>query len=256
MLKRLSGSIPQNTRSLRSMPRDTLGHVRCPPFTFAAMLTFLAIAAPSRAQDAQEASVNLERRTEPSTEIDRAAALAEAPPPEPHRKGFVLDAHAGALFFAGEMGKVATPAPHFRVVFGYEPWKWLLVFVRGELAFSTTGNLEDPPFQRAFPIFGLGSGLRATVHATERVAFFGELSVGALRADIATQALVNLGLPDAEKFAPDGLARVGVEWYQLDRHFALGVAGGARLATGFARLGQRADTPLLAETQLTLRYTF
>jgi hypothetical protein len=187
---------------------------------------------------------------------DRREAVVEAPPPEPHRKGFVLDASGGALFFLGQMRKVATPAPQIRVLFGYEPFAWLLVFARGELAFSTTSNIEAPPFTRAFALFGFGAGLRATAHVSERVAFYGEASVGALKCDIATRALLNLGLPDAEKLKPDALGRIGVEWYQLDRHFALGAALGARLATGFARLGVKGDTPLLAETSLTLRYTF
>jgi hypothetical protein len=199
--------------------------------------------------------VKLEGTATSSADRERDIPV-DAPPPEPHRKGFVLDASAGALFFAGQMGKVATPAPHFRVLFGYEPFKWLLVFGRGEMAFSTTANAEDPPYTRAFPLFGFGAGLRATGHLTERVAVYGEGSLGFLKCDIATRALVNLGLPDAEKLKPDVGGRVGIEWYQLDRHYALGIAGGVRLATGLSRLGPKNDTPLLAETQLTLRYTF
>jgi hypothetical protein len=198
-------------------------------------------------------NVNLEGT---ATTVKEPETFAEAPPMEARTKGFVLDATAGALFFLGQMGKVATPAPHFRAMFGYEPFRWMLLFARGELAFSTTGNLEEPPFKRAFPIFGFGAGLRATAHITERVAVFAEASIGVLKCDIATRALSNLGLPDAEKLRPDALARLGVEWYQLDRHFAIGLAAGARVATGFSRLGPKADTPLLGEAQATLRYTF
>jgi hypothetical protein len=224
-----------------------------------ALYACLAIAATlQRVAHAEEPTVKLEpaatSRIEEMRESERDAFL-EAPPPAPHRKGFVLDASAGALFFVGGMGKVATPGPQFRFIFGYEPFAWLLAFARAELAFSTTGNLEEPPFRRAFPIYGGGAGLRATVHITPRVAGFVEGSVGVIKCDIATNALLNLGLPEAERLRPDGLARLGIEWYQLDRHMALGLAGGVRLATGFARLGQ-SDTPTLAETQATVRYTF
>jgi hypothetical protein len=219
----------------------------------AAILLASAIArADAPASPESPSKVDLEHPVD-TKEVD---ALAEAPPPEPHRKGVVLDANAGALFFVGGMGKVATPAMHFRVILGYELLKWLMLFGRGELGFSTTGNLEEPPFRRAFPLVGFGAGVRATLHFTDRVAGFLEGSLGALTCNTPTNALRNLGLTDAEKLRPDALGRIGIEWYQLDRHFALGVAGGIRLATGFARSGQRADTPLLAETQLTLRYTF
>ncbi len=180
----------------------------------------------------------------------------EAPPMAPRHKGVVLDANAGALFFLGQAGKVATPAPHFRIMLGYELFNWLMLFGEGELAFSTTARAEDQPYTRAFPIFGFGGGARGTVHLTPRVALFAEASLGFLQADIAHGALANLGLANAEKLGFFIGGRGGFEWYQLDRHFALGLGSGVRLATGFSRQGGSSDTPLLLETQASLRYTF
>jgi hypothetical protein len=180
----------------------------------------------------------------------------EAPPLPPRHKGVVLDANLGLWMFMGQARNVATPGLHARVFLGYEVLSWLMVFGNAELVYTSTARAEDPPYTRAFPIFGFGGGVRATVHLTPRVALFAEPSVGALKADIATGALTNLGMRDAESLAPYFGGRLGVEWYQLDRHFALGAAVGSRLATGFARSGAESDTPFTLEAQASLRYTF
>lgn len=181
----------------------------------------------------------------------------DAPPPAPRKKrGFVLDATAGVLGAIGALRNVAPPAPHFRVLFGYEPFSWLIVFVQGELAFTSTALAQDPPYTRAFPIYGFGAGVRGTIPLGDRLGVYLEPGFGAMAADVAYNALFILGFRDAEHLAPYFGGRVGLEWYQLDRHFALGVAGGARLATGFSRVGLTADTPALWEAQATLRYHF
>ena len=47
-----------------------------------------------------------------------------------------------------------------------------------------------------------------------------------------------------------------MEWYQIDRHMALGLAGGLRDATGFAKTIGAADTGLMADASAAIRYTF
>ena len=185
-----------------------------------------------------------------------AADSLDAPPPPPRRSGLVLQANLGALFFPGAFGKLSPPAPHFRVALGYEVFRWLLVFGEGELAFGSTNVKSDPPFDRAFPIWGFGAGARATLPLGSRVGLWLEAAPGLWRVQTATNALGVLGFRDAESLGLFVRGRVGVDWYQVDRHFALFVAGGARFAPSFTYTVGPAGAPLVAEASVGLRYTF
>lgn len=180
----------------------------------------------------------------------------EAPPPAPHKKGLVLDSTLGALGFAGQFRKVAPPGPWLHTQLGYEIFRWLMVFGEGELSFTDTSNAQDQTKNRAFPIFGFGGGVRVTVHVTERVGIFLQGHGGFLKADVTKNALGLLGYKDAESLGLYYGGRLGVEWYQLDRHLALGLTGGSRLAQGFKSTGPKSDTPLLWEGGGSIRYTF
>jgi hypothetical protein len=180
----------------------------------------------------------------------------EAPPPLPRKKGFVLESSLGVLGFLGEFRHVAPPAYWMHMQFGYEALFWLMVFGEGELAFTDTSVSHDATHVRAFPVFGFGGGLRATIHPMERFAFYVQASIDALEADIAVGALGNLGYRDAESLNPSFGGRLGLEYYQLDRHLALGVAGGIRDAQGFARHAGTSDAPLMWDGAAVLRYTF
>src|SRR5438477_381132 len=101
----------------------------------------------------------------------------------------------------------------------------LLVVVLAAVTGRTEGRsrAEDPTKARAFPIFGFGLGPRITGHVSERVALFAQASLGVLKADVPKNAFAILGYRDAESLGLDLGARVGVEWYQVDRHMALGL---------------------------------
>ena len=185
-----------------------------------------------------------------------AEAPAEAPPPLPRKKGLVLESSLGALGFGGSFRHVAPTAYWLHAQLGYEVLRWLMLFGEGELAYTDTSIAQDPTKARAFPIVGFGGGLRATIHVSERVALFGQVDVGALKADVPRNALFILGFRDAESFNPYFGARLGVEWYQVDRHFTIGAAFGIRDAQGFSRLAVTADTPLMWDAGATIRYTF
>ena len=176
--------------------------------------------------------------------------------PAPHKKGLVLDSTLGALGFAGQFRKVAPPGPWLHTQLGYEIFRWLMVFGEGELSFTDTSNAQDQTKNRAFPIFGFGGGVRVTVHVTERVGIFLQGHGGFLKADVTKNALGLLGYKDAESLGLYYGGRLGVEWYQLDRHLALGLTGGSRLAQGFKSTGPKSDTPLLWEGGGSIRYTF
>lgn len=201
-----------------------------------------------------EAQIDLSKDTR--APADETAATPEAPPPAPYKKTLVLDASLGAMGFLGQFGKVAPTAPWMHVQLGYEFFRWLMVYGEGELAFTDTSNKLDPPNTRAFPIYGFGGGARFTIPFTDRFGAYAQGGLGFLRADVPTNALGIIGFRDAESFGVYLGARLGVEWYQIDRHFALGANVGIKLAQGFAQLGGGSDTPLALDGGASIRYAF
>ena len=185
-----------------------------------------------------------------------AADEDEAPPPLPRKKGVVLESRIGALAFLGRFRQVAPTAPWFQVDGGYEIFDWLMLFGEAELALTDTSVAQDASKARAFPIFGFGGGARVTVHVTDRVALFGEGNVGGMKADVANNAFALLGYKNAEALGLYVGGRLGVEWYMVDRHLALGFGAGVRDAKGFAKTGPVSDTPLMLDVAVALRYTF
>jgi hypothetical protein len=226
--------------------------VRITPLATAASIA-LSITSSARAQPAAP-----DAAPEVSSSTASAPAPApgdEAPPPIPRRKGIVLDSTLGVLGFAGQFRHVAPPGPWLHTDLGYEIFRWLLVFAEGELAFSDTSVAQDASKRRAFALFGFGGGARVKLHVSDRVALFLQGHAGMMKADVPHNAFRLLGYADAEDLGPYVGGRLGVEWYQIDRHLALGAAGGLRDALGFART-VGADTPLAWDAGLTLRYTF
>jgi hypothetical protein len=180
----------------------------------------------------------------------------EAPPPRPHKKGLVLETTAGALGFLGQFGHIAPTGFWMHAQLGYELLDWLMVYGAGELAYTDTNVSQDESHSLVFPIWGFGGGLRVTIHVTERFAFFVEGEGGVLSAYVPHDALTILGFRNAESLGASVAARVGVEWYHLDRHMALTAQGGARDAMGFAMVVGGSDFPLMWDASAGFRYTF
>jgi hypothetical protein len=191
-------------------------------------------------------------------EIDTTLPTAppEAPPPRPRKKGLVLEATSGVLGFGGQFRHIAPPSFWMHMQLGYEIFKWLMVFGEGELAFTTDDVDQDPSHSIAFPIYGFGGGLRGTIHITDRVAIFVQGEGGALTALVPQGALEVLGFRNAEGLNGQFGGRIGVEWYQVDRHIALTAQSGARDAMGFAKVVGSPDLPLMWDGSVGLRYTF
>jgi hypothetical protein len=168
----------------------------------------------------------------------------------------VVEGALGALGFLGDFRQVAPTAPWFHVQAGYAFLKWLMLFGEGDLAFTDTSETSGPSDTYGFPLFGFGAGARFTVHPTDRFAFYAQGAIDGMKADVPTGALRNLGFKNAESVNPSFGARVGVEWYQVDRHLALGLAIGIRDATGFAKVIGSSDAGLMADASGVVRYTF
>lgn len=77
-------------------------------------------------------------------------------------------------------------------------FRWLMVFAESELAFTDTSEAQDESKATTFALFGFGGGVRGTIHATERVAFFLQGSLGWLEAMVPHGTLQNLGYTNAE----------------------------------------------------------
>ena len=180
----------------------------------------------------------------------------EEPPPAPYEKTLVLDASLGARAFVGDMARVATPGMWLHAQLGYELLRWLMLFGEGDLSFSDTSRAQPAPRTRAFPILGFGGGARFTARMSPRFGAYAQVSVGAMKADVPVDSLALIGFREAEALGPYAGLRLGAEWYQIDRHLALGLNAGLRLAQGFApSLGDGA-APLVLDGGVSLRYAF
>jgi hypothetical protein len=183
-------------------------------------------------------------------------APAEAPPPPPRHKGFVLEQSLGALGFAGKFGNLTGhPAIWLETQFGYEIFKWLMVFGCGEAAFTDTGTSVGSEQNRAFPILGFGGGVRFTIPFTARVGMFIQGAVGGDVAYVPSGELTNFGYANLENLGFWAGGRLGLEWFQVDQHLAIGLSGGARYIANIA-YGIGSDLPLAWDATFDLRYTF
>jgi hypothetical protein len=199
--------------------------------------------------EAPEGKVSNTPAPAPGSEVDAA------PPLRPRHKGLVLESTLGMLGFAGQFRHVAPTAPWLHAQLGYEVMPWLMLFGEGELAFTDTSEAE-PLNVHAFSIWGFGGGGRATFHATDRVAFFGQASVDALGANVPHDTLAIIGYRTAESLNASFGVRAGIEWYQMDRHLALTLQAGGRDAQGFQRFLASSDFPLMWDAAAGIRYTF
>jgi hypothetical protein len=190
-------------------------------------------------------------------ELSARPRLGEAPvpPQRPRHKGLVLESTLGVLGFAGQFRHLAPPGSFIHAQLGYEILQWLMLFGEAELAFTDTSESQNASQSRAFALWGFGGGARAGVHVGNLGGFV-QGDVGALAAQVPHDLLAYLGFREAERLSTQFGARVGVEWYQRDRHFALTVQGGPRVAEGFSKFAAASDLPLMWDVAAGLRYTF
>ncbi len=197
------------------------------------------------------------KTSEPDTTLP--APPPEVPPGRPRHKGLVVETSAGMLAFAGQFRHVSPPGFWLHGQVGYEIFRWLMVFGESELSLTDTSEAQSESQSMAFPIFGFGGGVRGTLHVSERVALFLQGDLGAMEAMVPQGSLAVLGFANAESLNLYFGGRLGVEWYQVDRHLALVAQGGVRDAQGFAKsqpFFPSSDTPLMWDAALGLRYTF
>ena len=191
----------------------------------------------------------------PSLSSDQGPDEAEPVPiPPPRHRGFVVESSVGAFGQIGEMKYTSPVAPWFHLQVGYEPLRFLMVFVEGDLILSNTSYAAPPPPSRTYSLWGVGAGLRGTVKASERVGLYLQASLGG--AEVTDDVLVTYGYKDADKFNLYLAAELGAEWYQISPHWALAIHAGIRDYTATFKREFSTKSPLAWVSGLALRYTF
>ena len=197
----------------------------------------------------------LDSKADAPLAADQGAAEEELVPlPPPRHHGFVVESSVGALGQIGEMKYTSPVAPWFHLQVGYEPLRFLMVFVEGDLVLSNTSYAPPPPPPRTYSLWGVGAGLRGTVKVSERVGLYLQGSLGG--AQVTNDVLLTYGYQNADKFGLYLAAELGAEWYQVSPHWALAVHGGVRDYTVTFKREFSNLPPLAWVSGLALRYTF
>ena len=249
------------------MKRRYRANVRPGPVGIVAFCMLLARA--TFAQDAQqpltteEAQAAIQAADQKKDQSTLPEAPLEAPPPPPRKNGFVLEQSVGAVGYAGKFGGlVGHPTPWLEMQFGYELFKCkegcpfeIMVFGEGDLTYADTGSSVGPAQNQAFPIIAFGGGVRFGFQFTRRFGMYVQGIAGGDVGYVQSGVLANFGFPALESVGFQVGGRAGVEWFQVDRHLALGLSGGARYMLNMAyEIG--GDLPLTWDATVDLRYTF
>lgn len=194
-----------------------------------------------------------ERPGEAAGDESRLAA-DEAPPPRPRRQGLAVEAGLGALGHIGPLRNVSPVSPWFHLKLGFEPFRWLLVFVETDLIFSSTAYANPPPGPRTYRLYGGGGGVRGTWRPWEAFGLSAEASLGGARVSEDTLALY--GYRNADELHPYFGGGLGLELYPVNPHLAAVLHGKVRsYDRGLNR--SQSDEPALAWLSgVALRYTF
>ena len=176
------------------------------------------------------------------------------PPPPPRHPGFVVETGIGAFGQVGEMKHISPIAPWFHAQFGYEPLRFLMVFVEGDLMLCNTSYSHPPPPSRTYALWGVGAGVRGTAKVSNRVGLYLQLSAGG--AEVNDDVLGIYGYRNANRFNLYLAGELGVEWYQASPRLALSWHGGVRDYTATFKREFSNQTPLAWVSGLALRYTF
>jgi len=181
------------------------------------------------------------------------SAELEAPPPPPRRHGVVIEGSVGALGHLGDMKHISPTAPWFRLQVGYEIFDWLLAFGQGDVALANTEYAHRPPDKRTYALFGFGAGGRASWQPLAALGFYlqGEAGLGSVSEDV----LSSYGYPNAAQLRPYFGGTLGVEWFQINPHYALAAYGGARDYVQSFERTYGSNPPIVWISGLALRYT-
>jgi hypothetical protein len=145
-------------------------------------------------------------------------------------------------------------APWFHLKFGWEPARWVMLFVQGDTAFGSTSLANPPPPPRGYALWSIGAGVRATWDPWDALGLFIQGAGGAGR--VSDDVLGTYGFTDADKLGAYFGAMGGFKWYQINPHYAIVGSGGIRLYPGVLARRLSNATPLAWVGAIGLAYTF
>lgn len=176
------------------------------------------------------------------------------PPLGPRRIGIFVEPGLSALGHIGPMASVSPAGPRFSLAAGYEPLRWLAVFLETDFTLSRTTYAAPPPEPRTYVLFGGGAGLGLTWRFSEHLGarFQGSFGLARLSSDV----LETYGFRDSTRLKAYWGGDLGVLWFPASRHYA--VVGQVGLRNYNAGLAQQGDaTAALAwSSGGALRYVF
>jgi hypothetical protein len=181
---------------------------------------------------------------------EKAGSALEVPPPPPRKSGIVVEGSLGAMGFLGKLNTVSPVASSLHLQVGFEPFRWFMVFGEGDLSFTSTRY--SPP-ARGYVIYAFGGGGRFTVGLSERIGIYGQVDFGLT--STSSNVLHSYGFYDAENLNAYYGATGGLEWYQVNPHYALALFGGVRNTQGFVR-AVAGDAGLAWRGGASIRYAF
>src|SRR3954447_10823794 len=203
-----------------------------PAIAWLLLVPSAALAQDNKGPEYDESALKAALEEAPGTrkKTEKAGAALEVPPPPPRKSGLVVEGSLGAMGFMGKLNTVSPVASTFHLQVGFEPFRWLMVFGEGDLSFTSTRY--SPP-SRGYSIYAFGGGGRLTAGLSDRVGVYGQFDFGLTTT--SSNVLHSYGFYDAENLNGYYGATGGLEWYQIDPHYALALFGGVRNTQGFVR---------------------
>ena len=182
------------------------------------------------AQDAVERAPDEELSHE---EPDPTRLDVERLPPEAievdrdlYAHGIYFEGAVGGRGFQGGVGDYSRLGFYARLGLGYEIFRWLHVVVGADMSSHAT-NAPPPPAPTSYQLVGAWANLRLQANITSHFGMWagGEVGLGWAIGDI----LGLYGFDKAEDFAIHFGGLGGIDWHFTNRHYSLGIQGGANI---------------------------
>jgi hypothetical protein len=141
--------------------------------------------------------------------------------------GLFVEGWIGGRGFQGGVGRFSDPGLYATVALGLEIIPdWVMLLVAGEASIHAT-DAPAPPSPTVFELLGAFGAVRLQVPFTSRFALWGQGEGGIF---VATgDVLPTYGFQDSEDISLMFGASGGIDWHLLNRHYSMGILGGARL---------------------------
>jgi hypothetical protein len=189
-----------------------------------------------------------------SPDVTKPTDAPEAPPPPPRKHGFVVESSIGVQTQLGSMRNVSPTSPWFRTAFGFEPTKWIMLLGQFDITASSTSYASAPPDPRGYALYAGSVGVRGTISLGTSFGVIVQGEIGG--AKVSENVLATYGFANAQTVNPFFGAALGLEWYQVSPHVALGARAGIRHYGELFERSLPGGAPLGWTAAATLRYVF